>query len=210
MSPISDRVWWVRVLRLMAAGLGAAAVIVLPIRQADVPGFTIANYLSYFTVLSNIAAVLVLFVEAIAAPESAAWQWFRGAVTTCMVITGIVYALLLSGIDVHTGSDWVNDVVHRLMPVVLLLDWALLRPRRLPSHSWWTWLAFPLFYGVYTLIRGPVVDWYPYPFIDPRGQGYLSMTLSIVVVLLGMAALAFGVFWLGTRGRHDTTQRAAA
>ena len=117
-----------------------------------------------------------------------------------MVITGIVYALLLSGIDVNLNIDWINDVMHRLLPLVLLIDWAVLRPRRLPPNAWWTWLAIPLAYGVYTLTRGPFVDWYPYPFIDPRAQGYLSMTLSIVVVFLGMAALAFGVYWLGTRG----------
>ncbi|MGV9669049.1 Pr6Pr family membrane protein [Gordonia sp. NPDC003504] len=198
MSRVSDQLWWVRLLRLAAAGLGAAALIILPFEQADVPGFTLANYFSYFTVLSNVAAVAVLAVGALAAPDSPAWQWIRGAVTTCMAITGIVYALLLSNIDVNVNTEWINDVLHRLLPVLLLLDWAVIRPRRLPGHSWWTWLLIPLVYGVYTLTRGPFVDWYPYPFIDPRSQGYLSMTLSIVIVFVGMAGLSFAVFWLGT------------
>ncbi|MEP9393513.1 Pr6Pr family membrane protein [Gordonia sp. VNK1] len=199
MSRVSEQLWWVRLLRLAAAGLGAAALIILPVQQADVPGFSLANYFSYFTVLSNVAAVIVLAVGALAAPDSAAWQWIRGAVTTAMVITGIVYALLLSDIDVNLDIDWINDVLHRLLPVLLLVDWAVIRPRRLPDHSWWTWLLVPLVYGVYTLTRGPFVDWYPYPFIDPRTQGYLSMTLSMVIVFVGMAGLSFAVFWLGTR-----------
>ena len=119
-----------------------------------------------------------------------------------MVITGIVYALLLSGIDVNLNIDWINDVMHRVMPLVILIDWIVLRAWRLPDRSWLTWMAIPLIYGVYTLSRGPVVDWYPYPFIDPRTQGYVSMTISLVVVLIGMTLMSFGVYWLGTRGRN--------
>ena len=57
--------------------------------------------------------------------------------------------------------------------------------------------------SIYTLTRGPIVDWYPYPFIDPRSQGYLSMTLGVVVVFIGMTALSAGVYWLGTRGTSN-------
>ena len=92
--------------------------------------------------------------------------------------------------------------MHRVMPLVILIDWIVLRAWRLPDRSWLTWMAIPLIYGVYTLSRGPVVDWYPYPFIDPRTQGYVSMTISLVVVLIGMTLMSFGVYWLGTRGRN--------
>uniref|UniRef100_UPI003D945466 Pr6Pr family membrane protein n=1 Tax=Gordonia sp. B7-2 TaxID=3420932 RepID=UPI003D945466 len=201
-APLSvdrSQTWWARVLRLGFAALGLTALILLPIESWDNPGFTLADYFSYFTILSNVAAVIVLLVGAIAAPAGAGWQWLRGAVTTAMVITGIVYALLLANVDVNLNIEWINGVLHRTMPIVLLVDWIVFRPRFLPDRSWLTWLALPLVYGVYTLIRGPFVDWYPYPFIDPRGQGYLSMTLSLIVVFAGMALMAFGVYWLGAR-----------
>lgn len=197
-----SRLWWARLLRLAFAALGCAALIALPVYRWGAAGFTLANYFSYFTVLSNVATVIVLLVGALIAPNSPSWQWVRGAVTTMMVITGIVYALLLSGIDVNLNIGWINDVMHRVMPLVILIDWIVLRAWRLPDRSWLTWMAIPLIYGVYTLSRGPVVDWYPYPFIDPRAQGYVSMTISLVVVLIGMTLMSFGVYWLGTRGRN--------
>ncbi|GAC69611.1 hypothetical protein GS4_26_00590 [Gordonia soli NBRC 108243] len=81
-------------------------------------------------------------------------------------------------------------------------NWRILvRSRRLPERSWLSWLAIPFVYEIYTLIRGPIVDWYPYPFIDPRRQGYLSMSITLVVVFVGMELMAFGVYWLVTRGR---------
>ncbi len=196
--------WWIRVLRIAFAALGTWALIYQVMVRLDDPDFTLWNFFSYFTVLSNIAAAVVLLVGGLLAPTGPAWEWLRGAVTTCMVITGIVYALLLSGVDVDVTYGWVNDVLHRIIPLVMLVDWILVRARRLPERSWLTWLAVPLVYGVYTLIRGPVVDWYPYPFIDPRGQGYVSMSISLVVVFVGMALMSFGVYWAGTRGRsHD-------
>lgn len=192
--------WWIRILRIAFAALGTAALVYqVMVRWSDAD-LSLGNFLGYFTVLSNIAAAIVLLVGGLFAPTSPGWEWFRGAVTTCMVITGIVYALLLSDVDVDVTYSWVNDVLHRIIPLVMLVDWVVVRARRLPPRSWLTWLAIPLVYGVYTLIRGPFVDWYPYPFIDPREQGYVSMTISLIVVV-GMAFMSFGVYWAGTFGR---------
>lgn len=195
---------WVRVLRFVAAVVGIAAIAYVPVTASE--GFGFANYFSYFTILSNVGAAIVLLGGALLAPIGLRWQWFRGAATTAMLITAIVYALLLSHIDVSLSGEWTNTVLHRLIPLVLLIDWAVFRPKSLPALSWVTWLAFPLIYGVYTLTRGPIVDWYPYPFIDPRSQGYLSMTLGVVVVFIGMTALSAGVYWLGTRGARSRPQ----
>ncbi|MFT4393960.1 Pr6Pr family membrane protein [Gordonia lacunae] len=195
--------WWIRLLRVAFAALGVSALVYQAVLRYGDAGFTLANFFSYFTVLSNIFAALVLLAGGLVASGTPRWEWLRGAATTCMVITGIVYALLLQGIDVDVTYAWVDDVLHRVIPLVMLLDWVTVRARRLPERAWLTWLAIPFVYGVYTLIRGPIVDWYPYPFIDPRGQGYLSMTLSLVVVFVGMAFMSFGVYWAGTRGRRS-------
>ncbi|MFE0749591.1 Pr6Pr family membrane protein [Gordonia sp. NPDC058843] len=194
--------WWIRLLRIAFAALGISALVYQAMLGDPDTGFTLANFFSYFTVLSNVFAAIVLLVGGLLAPGTPAWEWLRGAATTCMVITGIVYALLLQNIDVDLTDAWVNDVLHRFMPLVMLVDWIAVRARRLPERAWLTWLAIPFVYGVYTLIRGPFVDWYPYPFIDPRGQGYVSMTISLVVVFVGMTFMSAGVYWAGTRGRR--------
>lgn len=125
-----------------------------------------------------------------------------------MVITGIIYAVLLANIDVGVADPWTNNVVHRIMPVVLLLDWILAPPRRQISESRsLTWLLFPLVYGIYTLIRGPVVDWYPYPFLDPRERGYPALAVGLVVLTVAFALMALAVNALGRlagRWRHGS------
>ncbi|MFD4180584.1 Pr6Pr family membrane protein [Rhodococcus sp. NPDC058514] len=193
----------VRALRLAFAVLGGVALLWLPVREAGEPDFNLVSYFSYFTVLSNVLAALVLVVGAIADPQSERWQLFRGAVTTYMVITGIVYAVLLANVDVGGQGTWTNEVVHRIMPLVIVLDWVLMPARmRIGDAKALTWLWFPVVYGVYTLIRGPIVDWYPYPFIDPREQGYLQMAIGLVVLVIAFLLICLAVNVAGRLGRR--------
>ncbi|MFE3292995.1 Pr6Pr family membrane protein [Rhodococcus sp. NPDC059234] len=192
-----------RVLRLAVAVLGIVALAWIPLRNIDVASFSTANYFSYFTVLSNVLGVVALLVGGLVDPQSTRWQLFRGAATLYMVITGIIYAVLLANIDVTLNDKWINDTMHRYLPLVLLADWVLNPPRvRITDRQAVSWLWFPLVYGVYTLTRGPFVDWYPYPFIDPRTQGYLQMAIGLVVLLVAFVLMALAVNAAGRWARR--------
>ncbi|AZG48278.1 Pr6Pr family membrane protein [Gordonia insulae] len=201
---MDERRRWARLVRLAFAGLGIAALITQPIQQSRGPGFSLADYLSYFTVVSNIAAVVVLVAGAVSGARGTAWTWLRGATTTAMISTGIFYALLLSDHDVSLYTDWINATMHRILPVYLLIDWVVFRPGRLPARSWLTWLAPVVAFGAYTLIRGAIVGWYPYPFLDPGPNGYAWALRAMLGVLIGVAVVAAVVGLLG-RWRQQTT-----
>ncbi|WP_024796813.1 Pr6Pr family membrane protein [Tomitella biformata] len=183
-----------RALRLAFAALGILALAWIPVRNLDVDAFSTANYFSYFTILSNVLAVIVLAGGALADPRSTAWQLLRGATTVYMVITGIIYAVLLANVDVMLQDEWINALLHRILPLVLLADWLIAPPRRpIDDKSSLAFLAFPLLYGAYTLVRGPIVDWYPYPFLDPREDGYLQLAIGLVVLLIAMVFMSLAV-----------------
>ena len=132
----------------------------------------------------------------------------RGAVTLYITITGVVFALLLAGLQesLDTHIAWVDFTVHKLMPVVLVADWLIDPPRhRLSFRIGLAWLLYPLAYLVYTLIRGARVDWYPYPFLDVSRHGYGGVLLSCAVMLVGFVAAAWAFVaagnWRADRGR---------
>ncbi len=51
-------------------------------------------------------------------------------------------------------------------------------------------LLYPLAWLVFTLVRGPISDFYPYPFLDVRVLGYPAVLLNCVVVAVLFVALA--------------------
>lgn len=188
---------WIRVLRFIFAVLGVVALAWIPIRNFGEAGFSVANYFSFFTIQSNVLGVLVLLIGSLRELHGRRWQLIRGATTLYLVITGVVYAVLLANIDVTLTDKWVNDILHRLMPIVMVVDWILVPVSlRISGRLIGTWLVYPVVYGVYTLVRGPIVDWYPYPFMDPRSQGYISLTIGLIILLGVFALLAAAVVTL--------------
>jgi hypothetical protein len=168
-------------------------------------GFSIGNYFSYFTILSNLTAAVVLLVGAtkVGQPGSERWEMVRGAALLYMGVTGLVYLVALQGIDVQT-SAYANNVLHRIMPIVMVLDW-LFEPPRVPLRFErnLAWLIFPLMYLPYTLIRGAIVDWYPYPFVDPtRDGGYWRVAANSLAIAALFVALTWLITWIGNTLRE--------
>jgi hypothetical protein len=200
----------VAVLRLAFGALTLTALAVNLANGLDLPTFRVANYFSYFTNLSNLLAAIVLIVGATARPRSPRWDAIRGLAAFAMVVTGIIYAVLLAGEPLGVTDRWINTVIHRVMPLVMLADWLLLPPEHEVSPKVaLAWLAYPLTYAAYTLIRGPLAgDFYPYPFIDPTRDGGLGrVLLNCVVLALLMAGLAQLVAWLPQRLRRPAAGR---
>lgn len=195
MSNVTANSTLVRVYRLVFGLLIFAAVIYQLTLSSNW-----GNFFSFFTIQSNIIAGVVLLIGATQVPKGARnWDVVRGGAAIYMILTGVVYNTLLRGLDeqLQTSEPWVNLVLHQLIPVVMLLDFILipLVHKLRPSEAL-VWTVYPLLYLVYSLARGPIVDWYPYPFLDPRGDGgYLQVAIISVIILVGFIA----VTWLFTR-----------
>ncbi|WP_434969623.1 Pr6Pr family membrane protein [Microbacterium sp. bgisy207] len=212
------------VLRLLVAAAGVAAIVGQLIRTVSISaangwplGLTAVDFFSFFTILSNVGAAVALTIGAflILRGHRIDPAWFAtllAAVSTYMLITGIVYNALLRGLPLPQGSTvpWSNEILHVWAPLFLLLD-VFLGPlrRRLPWRALWAVIAFPLVWVTYTLIRGPLVTdfrtgnpwWYPYPFLNPNVQpwGYAGVALYVVGIAAGILLIAAGVIWLGRR-----------
>lgn len=205
MSADTGTALFYRILRVVFGVLGAVALAWIPLRDLHEGAFSLGNYFSFFTIQSNVLGVLVLLIGGLVDPQSHRWQVVRGATTLYLLITGVIYAVLLANIDVMLTDRWINDVMHRVLPIVLVADWVLVPARArvaLSPRLIALWLVYPLIYGAYTLIRGPLVDWYPYPFIDPRGQGYISLTIGLIVLTGVFTLLAVAIAAVGGRARY--------
>ena len=192
--------------RLFFAALNIAAVAAQLIYSSQYGiGFSLVNFFSFFTILSNVFVAVVFVMSAFylvtGRKPSATDDVLRGASVLYMAITGIVYSILLAGVDVDLTLPWVNLQLHYIMPIVVVADW-LYQPQqtKLTLKKITPWLIFPALYLVYTLIRGLVVRWYPYPFLDPaRVGGYGGVALYSIGILIVFFVISLSLMQLGNR-----------
>ena len=180
-------------------GLGVLALVAVFARLLEAdgePGFSAANFFSYFTIQSNLIAAAVLIAAGVsllrARPASERLDLWRGAATLYIATTGIVYSALLAA-DEPSLFRWTNLVLHYAMPIALVVDWAVVRTSApIAFRRAAVWIAYPAVFIGYTLVRGEIVGWYPYDFVDVADRGYSAVLLTTLV--LGAAML--GLIWL--------------
>lgn len=201
----------VRLCRLLLGVLALVAVARQFFEEAWLPEFSAANFFSYFTILSNIAAGTLLIRLGVAPRRGGARliEWVRGGMTVYMATTGVVFAVLLDNGELGLTLPWVNTVMHRIIPIVLFLDWVLVRPRA--RVAYWravTWVAVPLLYAVYALARGAITGWFPYPFLRPEQVGGVAgVALHLSGMAGGILVASLLVAWLGNVRAPDTAAR---
>jgi hypothetical protein len=156
----------------------------------------VGSFLSFFTVLSNllVAAGLTATIPAVSPRSLRPLIEPPGATALAVYITvvGVVYSLVLRRLWHPTGAQLVADILlHDVLPPAYVIYWLTLVPKgRLRWQHVWPWLAFPVVYTGASLVRGALIDVYPYPFIDVALLGYQR-------VLGNVALLCAGFFVLG-------------
>lgn len=179
-------------------------------------GHSVVNFFSYFTNLSNFFAAVVLVLIAVdmarGKVSNATGDFVRGSSVVCMALVGAVFSVLLRNVDLGSLQPWVNTVLHFIMPIYVVLDWLIQPPSRpLVLRRLWVWLIPPVAYLAYSLIRGAIVNWYAYPFLNPASAGgYGGVTLYCLAITVAFLAMSALLAFLANKLRPLVPARAAA
>ncbi len=152
----------------------------------SVPG-AVASYLSFFTVLTNLAIAFCLAFAACEPDDDSFWNWpeVQTALALYILVVAIVYAAVLQGLWVPTGIEFLTErFFHLVMPLLYMAFWLFITPKgslRL-SHQI-PWQIYPLAFMCYTLVRGAMVGVYPYPFLNVALYGYEAVFLNSLLLL---------------------------
>lgn len=164
------------------------------------------RFLAFFSILANLAVVLVGGAMALAPRSRLADPRVRMATATAITIVAIVYSVALRSLYDLDGLWAVSSrAMHDVGPPLFLLAWALSEHGALAwSDALWA-LVGPSVYTVYGLARGLAEGWYPYWFLDldalPIGVFLLNAVLIIAgFLLIGLIFVALDR-WLGRVGR---------
>ncbi|MFN8158062.1 MAG: Pr6Pr family membrane protein [Candidatus Nanopelagicales bacterium] len=211
----ASRVWNLLIVIDVVAALIIQLVLVLTGGPDPNTGETVASVgigtrlvqtLSFFTIQSNIL-VLIVAATLVADPQrdGRIWRVLRLDALLGITITGLVFDLVLIHYVHPSGWQLVATIgFHYIAPWATLLGWLLFGPRPRIDRSTVAWaFLWPVAWIAYTFVRGAIVDWYPYPFLDVQEIGYgaaIRNTLVVVVLAVVLMAIFMRIDRLRTLG----------
>jgi len=163
----------------------------------SVPG-ALVFYFSFFTILTNMAAVGVHAASLFGKPAWFARPGVRAGVAVAIAVVMIVYAVVLSRLWQPAGLALLCDVLLHYVAPILYLGWWLLAGadglRRLRDIG--IWLIYPALYLVAVMLRAPFAHEVPYPFLDVARNGLASVAISATGVLALFVVLSLVILGL--------------
>jgi hypothetical protein len=201
-----------RVVRGVSILVVLAAIVAQARTLADANLFDWTRFFAFFTIQSNLVGVAAFaWLVARPGPRSRGLELFRVGAAAYLTVTFLVVIVLLSGVDVQLQLVWVDVVLHKIFPVIVVADLLLDPPRtRLVYGDIGVLLVYPLIWTVLTVIRGAIDGWYPYPFLDPAHGGYGQVAVTIVAVLIGFLMIAAAIIWLANWRREASPEMRPA
>ncbi|OXS23560.1 hypothetical protein CGU37_03955 [Pseudomonas fluorescens] len=154
------------------------------------------NFFSFFTVLTNTLAAVVLSYALVKRPSAAQRFFLAPAVSSgiavSIVVVGVAYNLLLRHLWQPEGFQFIADeLLHDVMPVLFALYWWRCVPKgQLRLTHIGLWVIYPLVYFGYVLLRGDLLGQYQYPFIDVSTLGYPQVFVNAGGILAGFVLIA--------------------
>ena len=165
---------------------------------------TLYRFFAYFTIQSNLlVAASSLMLSRDPWCDDRRWRIVRFAGLVGITVTGLVHFFLLRPLLDLEGLDWWCDkTLHMVVPVLAVLGWVLFGPRpRVSNREIVVALAWPVVWLVWTLVVGAASDWFPYPFLDFREEGWGSVVIVCVGITVLFVALIALFHWLDRRLR---------
>jgi hypothetical protein len=153
-------------------------------------GETLIRFFSYFTILTNVLAALVLTGTMLGHRGTFfARPSVQAAIASYITIVGLIYVTVLRHLWAPQGLQWLADtLLHYATPALYVLFWLVFaRKETLSFRDILWWLIFPLTYITFVLIRGAPSGFYPYPFIDVSKLGYPQTFLNAAGIFLVFA-----------------------
>ena len=196
-------------MRASAAIIGTAVLLGLILQIVDVwqtrfeaptlPG--VLWYVArYFTILTNGLIAVSFLAIGLGRRPGAVWT---GGLVLWILITGIVYHLLLAGVQPNRLAWWADVLLHSVSPVLVTLWWVVFAPKTgVGLGGALSWLLWPALYCGYALLRGLGDGVFPYFFLDPGRVGW-----SGVLAWIGLLLVAFALGALVVLGMARVIER---
>ena len=196
--------------RIVAFGVGVLALAALRMQfdallepVASAPVWARLWFMAgYFTILTNLLVALAMFAVA---QGRALTARIAGALLLSILMVAITYHLILARLWSPQGlAFWADQGLHTAVPLATLGWWLAFAPKDTRLRDLPYWLIWPLAYCLYSLIRGAITGFWPYPFFDLSTLGALRLSINIAALVAAFSLLALAILGLARLIRRST------
>lgn len=204
----TGRLW--HTVTLVVAALGLVLQIVAIVTRTDLLDHSavtasmpeqVRRYFCYFTIQSNLLVAVSMALILRGRTDTRLFRVVRLASLIGITVTGVVAFVALAPSSNYTALNLLCDrLLHIAVPLLTVVGWAVFGPRgKIHRDDLLPALAWPVLWLVATLALGPVVDWYPYPFLRVNEIGWGQTLLNCLVIAVLFFALAGLARWVDRR-----------
>jgi hypothetical protein len=160
----------------------------------DTAPVRIVGFFSYFTIWSNIVAVVVGFCVW---RDRISFKYFENLFATGLImitITGLIYNTVLLPVFPPKGWYWLTStLMHLVVPIMYFYLWMVRGPRGVvETKNTLKILTIPIIYLTYTVAHGLVIKQWPYKFLDLTSEGFIIWSIGVVIIF----GFGIGLIWL--------------
>jgi hypothetical protein len=179
-------------------------------------GRSLVNTFSYFTIESNVLVLVTSGVLCVRPDASGTlWRVLRLAALCGITVTGIVYTAVLAPYVHLSGWSLAYDYVfHYVIPAASVVGFVFIGPRLRFRSNDFVYMAWPVVWLAYTMVRGAVAkpqfrgfgepaSHYPYRFLDIDRVTVSEVVGSVILIAALLIACGFayiyGERWLESK-----------
>lgn len=172
----------------LVAGITLLARLYLSAGIFDSYGKALAHLSQFFTILTN--TIILVLMTLIAAGRNPDARLVKAAVIAIIVV-GLVYHWLLAHLVELSGLTLLVDHgVHTIVPLLCLSWWIAWAPKPgFFAGDLLLWIAWPVIYCIYILVRASGSGFYPYPFLDLPEIGWTGLATNVVGLTIGFIVI---------------------
>lgn len=141
----------------------------------------------YFTIQSNFLVMLVAIFYYTVKEDKPFFKPLSTIALFNIIVTGVVFHTMLS----QFSGSFLVELQHTFVPIIYVIFYFVVLKEGIDIKKFWILLIYPFVYFVIFFIQGIFTNWYPYPFMDPNIQSGGRLAITIFMMALIMALLAF-------------------
>ncbi len=161
------------------------------------------NWISHGTCLGNLFSVIIYAFAGYSIAKgktfSEKYDFMRGAATLYLTTILFSYATFLMSRPYYQNGyfDWRDFTLHLANPFIMICWWLIFPPQKpVSAVKSLIWLIPGAAYLAYILIRGAIINWYPYTVLYPSpDQGWVSVFKVIISAAIFFVLMAQLVAW---------------